>query len=231
LCPKSVLDAFVASLIEHAKTFWPDGSLKSSSISRIVSNSHFSRLSSILERTKAKIVYGGGKDLEGTIDPAGRKRGLEMTIFVLDKEHSADDALMNEEIFGPFLPILPVEDVDEAINFVRARDHPLVLYAFTRNDETKNKILSKTASGNAVFNDTVQQLAVNELPFGGVGESGYGRQVLRYSFDLFTYERAVIDVPKEAEPFLDIRYAPYTPEKLEPLSAAARMVIPTVDEI
>lgn len=97
LCPKSVLDAFVASLIEHAKTFWPDGSLKSS-VSRIISNSHFSRLSSILKRTKANIVYGGGKDLEGIIDPAGRKRGLEVTIFVLDKEHSADDALMNEYV-------------------------------------------------------------------------------------------------------------------------------------
>lgn len=144
MCPKSVLDAFVASLIEHAKTFWPDGSLKSSSMSRIISNSHFSRLSSILERTKASVVYGGGKDLEGTIDPAGRKRGLETTIFVLDKEHSTDDALMNEyvsfslwgsktnvkpfiwgrELFGPFLPIVPVEDVDEAINFVRARSVP-----------------------------------------------------------------------------------------------------------
>ncbi|KAF9446190.1 aldehyde dehydrogenase [Macrolepiota fuliginosa MF-IS2] len=231
LCPKSVLDAFINALNRHAKAFWPDGSLKSSSFGRIVSHVHFSRLSSILRNTNAKVVYGGGEDLEGTVDPAGRKRGLEMTIFVLDREHWEDDALMNEELFGPFLPVLAVEDVDEAIRFISARNHPLVLYAFSPDEDTKNKILNNTMSGNTIFNDTVQQLAVNEVPFGGVGESGYGRQILRYSFDLFTYERTVVDIPAGMEPSLGIRYAPYTQEKFDFLSASVRTTIPTVAEL
>jgi hypothetical protein len=83
-------------LAKHAKSFWPEGSLKSASFGRIVSDTHYSRLSSILQNTHAQVVFGGGKDFEGTIDPSKRKYGLELTIFELDKEHWDNDALMNE---------------------------------------------------------------------------------------------------------------------------------------
>ncbi|KXN90231.1 Aldehyde dehydrogenase, dimeric NADP-preferring [Leucoagaricus sp. SymC.cos] len=247
LCPKSVLDQFVKLLNDHAKSFWPESTLKSSSFGRIVSNAHFSRLTSILQSTRAKVISGGGRDFEGKIDPAGRPRGLELTIFLLEREHWDDDALMSEwvnarisagpaltrsrELFGPFLPILPVEDINEAIGFVSARDHPLVLYAFCSSDKNKDKILHNTMSGNAVFNDTFQQLAVNELPFGGVGESGYGRQVLRYSFDIFTYERTVIDIPNEMDQALGIRYPPYTQDKFDILSGPTKMPIPKLEDL
>jgi|GEM_PF-5218671 len=98
LCPTSVLSTFVTSLTKYAGQFWPEGSLKSSSFGRIVSNVHFNRLSSILEHTNSKIVYGGERDLEGRIDPQGRPRGMEMTFFILDKEYWDDDVLMGEYV-------------------------------------------------------------------------------------------------------------------------------------
>lgn len=231
LCPKSVVPTLIASLKKHAASFWPEGSsLKSSSFGRIVSNAHFNRLSSILERTRGKVVYGGGKDLDGSIDLAGRPRGLEMTILVLEKEYWDDDALLGEELFGPLLPILPVEDVNEAIQFVKSRDHPLVLYAFCKSEETKKQILDNTISGNIVFGDTFQQMPLNQVPFGGVGESGYGRQILRYSFNEFSYERAVVDIPNSAEDLLGpIRYAPYTQDKFDILCKP--FDIPKVDDL
>jgi len=100
LCPTSVLSTFVNSLTKYATQFWPQGSLRSSSFGRIVSNAHFNRLSSMLECTNSKVVYGGEKDLEGRIDPQGRPRGMEMTFFVLDKEYWDSDALLAEYVYS-----------------------------------------------------------------------------------------------------------------------------------
>ncbi|KAJ3570930.1 hypothetical protein NP233_g4088 [Leucocoprinus birnbaumii] len=203
LCPSSVVPAFIESIKKHAAAFWPEGSsLKSASFGRIVSKAHFDRISSILERTRGKVVYGGGKDLDGTIDPSGRPRGIELTALVLEKQYWDDDALLGEELFGPVLPILPVEDVDEAIRFVNERDHPLVSYVFCNSQETKKKVLDNVISGNIAFGDTFQHMCLNEVPFGGVGESGYmidGRQVLQYSFKEFSYERTVVEIPDSME--------------------------------
>ncbi|GLB44380.1 putative aldehyde dehydrogenase family protein [Lyophyllum shimeji] len=194
--------------------FYPEGALNSTSISRIVSDAHFERLKGLLERTKGEIVFGGKTNV---------KRGFEPTIV---KNVAEGDSLLEEEIFGPILPLVPVDSVQEAIEFVNSRDHPLVLYVFTEDPKTKKAIIEETMSGNLVFNDTFQQLSVNELPFGGVGESGYGRQVLKYSYENFTYDRACIDVPKSAEPTLELRYPPYTEEKLAFFSAPLKAQIP-----
>ncbi|KAF8878199.1 aldehyde dehydrogenase [Infundibulicybe gibba] len=221
VCPDFVIinrrkqEEFIAALKKHHADFFPNGALKSDSFSRVVSDFHFSRLKNLLARSKGTVVIGGGTD--------ERTRGLEPTVVkgVLD-----GDSLLSEELFGPILPLVAVDSVDEAIEFINSRDHPLVLYAFTSDEKTKIKIRENTMSGNLVFNDTFQQLAINELPFGGVGESGYGRQVLKYSYDNFTYERSTIDVPKESESFLEPRYPPYTPEKLEFMSVPVNLVIP-----
>lgn len=85
-----------------------------------------------------------------------------------------------------------------------------MLYAFTEDEELKKSIIQETTSGNVSFNDTFQFVSLNELPFGGVGESGHGNQVLKYSFNAFSYERAVSDTPKSFEPFNAHRYPPYT---------------------
>ncbi|KAJ7889024.1 aldehyde dehydrogenase [Mycena leptocephala] len=214
LIPRTHQDALVSALKDLCAEFFPDGSMKSDSISRIVSPEHHARLIDLLNRTKGEVVIGG--KAEGNTK-------IELTVL---KDVPADDSFMEGEIFGPFLPIVPVDTIEEAIEFVRDRDHPLVLYAFTENPEIKKQILDETMSGGVVFNDPVQHLAVNELPFGGVGESGHGRQLLKYSFDTFSYERSSIDVPKEVEPFNAVRYPPYNDEKVKAMGGAAFLQIP-----
>jgi len=168
----------------------------------------------LLSRTKGEVVFGG---------KTGEKRRFEPT-FV--KNVKQNDSLLEEEIFGPILPIVPVDNLNEAIEFVNSRDHALVLYAFTDDPQTKQLMIDATTSGNLVFNDAFQQLSVNELPFGGVGESGYGRQVMKYSYDNFVNDRSSVDIPKSAEATLEVRYPPYTPEKLEFMSTPLRVEIP-----
>ncbi|KAG8215120.1 Aldehyde/histidinol dehydrogenase [Butyriboletus roseoflavus] len=200
------------------KSFFPDGALGDSHYGSIVNELHFDRLSSLLDRTKGEKVTDV---LEGRKD-AARKR-IEPTLVINVKD---GDSLLEEELFGPILPIIPMDGLGEAIAFINARSHPLVLYAFTEDPIFKQQLIDETQSGGIVFNDTFQQLAVNELPFAGVGESGYGCQVMKYTYDAFTQLRSSIDIPKEAEPFLQLRYPPHAPEAVEALTSAAYLPIP-----
>lgn len=214
LVPRERQDELIACFVQHLNTFFPEGALNSKHFGHIVSDLHFHRLMGMLQRTKGEIIFGGRNN---------ESLGIEPTIV---KNVTEDDALLEQEIFGPLIPVVPVNGVDDAIAFINARDHPLVLYAFTEDSKTKDNIRENTTSGNLVFNDTYQQLSVNELPFGGVGESGYGRQVMRYSYENFVYERGTIDVPKSAEPTLEGRYPPYTSDKVEFFSAPLYRKIP-----
>ncbi|KAJ7211752.1 aldehyde dehydrogenase [Mycena pura] len=202
---------FVVALEAAYAEFFPEGSMKSQSIPRIVSPQHHHRLMDLLNRTRGKVIIGGNS--EG-------KTKIEVTVI---RDVRADDSLMDDyvEIFGPLLPIVPVDSIDAAIEFVRAREHALALYTFTENLELKQKIQEQTMSGAAVFGDTVMQQTVANLPFGGIGQSGYGRQTGKATFDAFSYERTSIDVSKEFEQFNAARYPPYTEEKLKALVAAS----------
>ncbi|KAJ7465761.1 aldehyde dehydrogenase [Mycena galericulata] len=207
--------AFIDALkVAYAELF-PECSIKSNSISRIVNPAHHARLMDLSKRSQGKVVMGGGT--EGTTK-------IELTVV---KDVLANDSLMEGEIFGPFLPIVAVNTVEDAIEFVRNHDHPLSLYVFTESEEVKKQVLAETLSGSVAFNDLIQQLAVSELPFGGVGDSGHGRQGLRYTFDTFSYERGAIDVPQAVEPFNAVRYQPYDEEKFKALTAAAFLPIPS----
>ncbi|KAL0572875.1 Hexadecenal dehydrogenase [Marasmius crinis-equi] len=199
---------FVEAFKKAVKECWPEGSLGSSDFSHIINQNHFKRVSSIIERTKGKVVVGGGKN-EETLK-------MEITMVVGVEK---DDSVLEGENFGPLIPIVEVKTIEEAIQMISERDHPLVLYAFTNSEQTKQYIRDNTMSGAIVYNDTVIQLAVNELPFGGVGESGYGRQVLRYTYEAFSYLRTSVDIPYEAESMLAGRYPPYTKEKWDAMVA------------
>ncbi|KAJ8597086.1 aldehyde dehydrogenase [Rhizopogon salebrosus TDB-379] len=208
-------DELVKAFQKHYHAFFPRGALDSPSFGSIVSELHHKRLTSLLARTKGEVVLQGRAD-------AARKR-LEPTIV---KDVVDGDSLLEEELFGPILPIVAVDSLKQAIDFVNARSHPLVLYAFTENESVKQQLAAETQSGNIVFNDTFQQLAVNELPFGGVGESGYGSQVMKYTYDTFTQLRSSIDMPKEAEPHLAVRYLPHSEEAVKALTGAVYTPIP-----
>ncbi|KAL5525423.1 HFD1_2 [Sanghuangporus sanghuang] len=217
LIARDAQDALVDALKQVIAERYPQGILSSDSYGRVVNAAHFNRLQNMLSRTKARVVIGGETDPE--------RLKMAPTVLV---DVTADDSVMEDEIFGPILPIVPVADLDEVIEFINERDHPLALYAFTENAEVKQRLIDETLSGSLVFNDTFDQLAVDEVPFCGVGESGYGPQVLKHGFDTFTHYRSSEDVPLAIEPHLGARYAPYTPEKTEVLTAVSvRQPIPS----
>ena len=120
---------------------------------------------------------------------------------------------MQEEIFGPILPMLPYESLDEVISFVRARPRPLAFYIFTASRETERKLLDSCSFGGGCINDTIIHLATSHMPFGGVGDSGMGSYHGKKSFDTFTHERSI--VKKSTWLDLPMRYHPYGEGKLK----------------
>ncbi|MEU6314703.1 aldehyde dehydrogenase family protein [Streptomyces sp. NPDC047014] len=149
---------------------------------RIVNERHFDRLTGLL---------GSGRTVTGgTHDRAARYIAPTVLAGV-----APDAPVMGEEIFGPILPIVEVAGLDEAIAFIRDRDKPLALYAFTESDTTRERLTQETSSGGLTFNLPVAHLTVSDLPFGGVGESGMGSYHGRYSLDTFSHRKAVLDKP------------------------------------
>ncbi|KAG7087175.1 hypothetical protein E1B28_013156 [Marasmius oreades] len=203
---KKFIEAFKKAVAEC----WPEGALTSPNFSHIVNQAHFNRVQSIVNQSKGKVVVGGASD----------EKSLKMEITMIAGIEEDDSSLQGEN-FGPLIPIAEVATIEEAVEKINARDHPLVLYVFSQNEDVQNYIRENTMSGAIVYNDTVIQLAVNELPFGGVGESGYGRQVLRYTYEAFSYLRTSVDVPYSIEPMLSMRYPPYTKEKWDMMVAPA----------
>ncbi|HEY9807099.1 MAG TPA: aldehyde dehydrogenase family protein, partial [Candidatus Obscuribacterales bacterium] len=161
---------------------------------RIISQNHFERLAPLVQ--SGKIVVGG--------DTNPAERYIAPT--VLDGV-SWSDPVMQEEIFGPILPVLEYEDLNEAIAQINQRPKPLALYFFSQNPQRQAQVLQETSSGGVCINDTVLQFGVPELPFGGVGPSGIGHYHGKASFDTFSHERSILKKPF----FLDfkLRYAPY----------------------
>jgi aldehyde dehydrogenase (NAD+) len=118
---------------------------------------------------------------------------------------------MQEEIFGPLLPILPVKDVGEAIEFVNAGPKPLALYLFSSDRRVRRAVLARTSSGGAVVNDCAVHFGIDGLPFGGVGASGLGAYHGRFGFDTFSHLKAVLERTTWLDP--DLRYPPYAEAK------------------
>ncbi|KAK9895925.1 aldehyde dehydrogenase [Cystobasidium minutum MCA 4210] len=165
---------------------------------RIASVHHFDRLKKMIENSQGKVVLQGQMDRESKL----------MGITVLD-EVAWDDAVMQEEIFGPILPIVVVDSVDEALQQIRPQT-PLALYVFSQSDAFISKIRSKTQSGAFIVNDVMLHFNIGELPFGGVGESGTGSYHGKKSFDTFTHERSSMTTPFWADFLTSVRYYPYT---------------------
>ncbi|KAJ2924769.1 hypothetical protein H1R20_g12326, partial [Candolleomyces eurysporus] len=230
LIPTTSIPSFVSAVSKALKTFFPKGALHpESSYARIVSQTHFKRIKGLLEGTKGKVVLGGQTG-PGSVTSTP-DRGIEPTVVVFPETMSLEeigkDVLMEEELFAPVLPVIGVKSLEEGLEFVRRRDHPLVIYAFTEDKSLQEKILNSTMSGNFVFNDTFQQLASNDIPFGGVGESGHGRQVLKYTFDEFTYLRSVVDIPQSDEPGFVGRYPPSTAQSVAFAEGCLKIAIPS----
>ncbi|XP_022638457.1 aldehyde dehydrogenase family 3 member F1, partial [Vigna radiata var. radiata] len=211
-----VEDNLSYSLIELLKKiirrFYGENPVESKVISRIVNKHHFQRIRNLLKEplVAASIVHGGFIDEENLF--------IEPTILL---DPPLDSQIMTEEIFGPLLPIITLNKIQESIEFINAKPKPLAIYAFTKDETFKRKIISETSSGSVIFNDTLVQFLCDTLPFGGVGQSGFGRYHGKYSFDSFSHEKAVMhrNLFLEIEP----RYPPWSQFKLEFLKLAYRL--------
>ncbi|GJW43314.1 aldehyde dehydrogenase family 3 member F1-like protein [Tanacetum coccineum] len=204
-------DTNVELLKRYIKQCYGDDADGTHSMSKIVNKKHFSRLKSLLDEplVKSSIVYGGSMDEESLY--------IEPTVLV---DPPLDAAIMTEEIFGPLLPIITLERIEDSIEFIRARPKPLAIYAFTENETLQKRLISETSSGSIMINDAILQCAVDTLPFGGVGGSGFGRYHGKYSFDNFSHEKVVL-----LRGFLLdfwFKYPPWNDTKLQLIKAGLR---------
>ncbi|KAF8556817.1 aldehyde dehydrogenase [Imleria badia] len=195
-------DTVVQGLKEAHDEFYPDGAVGSPDLSHIINKSHFNRIKGLLDKTSGTIVFGGQTDESKLFIAPTVIRGVK-----------GDDSLMSEELFGPLLPVVPVKNLDEAIEFINDRDHPLALYVFSQDSTFKNRVFDNTQSGSAVANDTLVHCAADGLPFGGIGPSGSGYHARKFSFDMFTHLRSSIDSPSWIDMILGSRFPPYTVKK------------------
>ncbi|KAI7856525.1 Aldehyde/histidinol dehydrogenase [Circinella umbellata] len=176
---------------------------KSESYGRVVNTRQFDRLKNVLDKLDSKsIVIGGENDRDDLYIAPTVVSPVQVT-----------DNIMQDEIFGPILPIVPVKDMDEAIEIVNSKDQPLALYIFSNSAKTYNNILDKTNSGGALVNDTLMHLQELSLPFGGVGPSGMGNYHGERSFETFTHERSTMIKSTAFESVIAARYPPYNDDK------------------
>ena len=201
LVEEEVKDQLLAALADAVTTFYGDDPQQSADYARIVNERHHDRLMKLLsDGGYDATVFGGTGDRES--------RYLAPTVLTGVKP---DAAVMADEIFGPILPVLTVGDVGEAIRFVNDREKPLALYAFSSDDDTLEHVVANTSAGGVTLNHAVLHLAVPDLPFGGVGESGTGSYHGKSGFDTFSHFKAVLDKPTRPDPAL--MYPPYTATK------------------
>jgi aldehyde dehydrogenase (NAD+) len=183
-----VHDALLNRLVSTIREFYGDDPMQSPDFGRIVNERHHARLTRLLDR--ADVVTGGDADLS--------ERYIAPTIL---KNVQEDDAVMQEEIFGPILPVISVSSVDSAIAFVNRRQaKPLALYLFSSDQEAQDRVIRGTSAGGTTINHVWLHMGVPQLPFGGVGESGMGAYHGRQSFETFSHRRSVLKKPTLADP-------------------------------
>lgn len=193
IIPKDSTAEFISSCKKWINVFYGENKEASNDYGRIVSDKHFERLLECLEG--ADILIGGDSNKES--------RFISPTILKATK----GDKVMEDEIFGPILPIIELDTIGEAIDFVNSSEKPLAAYAFLDSDYQKDRFISEVSSGGMVINDTIVHLTNNKLPFGGVGLSGMGSYHGKFGFDLFGHKKSVMKRSFKLEN--NLRYPPY----------------------
>jgi len=188
-------EELVQLLAKNIREFYGDDPKRSPDLARIVSDQHVDRL--------AKLLESGTAAVGGQVDRADRY--VAPTIL---QNVSPDSPVMQDEIFGPILPILPFVNIDEAIRFVNEREKPLALYVFTNRQGVEDAVLSRTSAGGVSVNTVVWHVGNSHLPFGGVGESGMGAYHGRHGFETFSHHKSVLKKSTRVDPRM--AYPPYT---------------------
>ena len=198
LAHKSIANELVEAIRTSITEFYGADPHASKDYSRVISPKHFSRLTSLI--SSGKVAIGGQSEQA--------ERYIAPTVLVDVDENSA---VMQEEIFGPILPVLEVGSIDEAIGFVNSRPHPLALYVFAQDNSVNEKVVAETTSGGVTVNGTIMHMTGPYLPFGGIGESGMGAYHGQSGVDVFQHLKPVL----KRSTMLDapLAYPPYTKRK------------------
>lgn len=194
LVDKKVKDAFIKELVIQTKKMYGEKPLENPDYGKIINQKHFNRILGLIDSSKLVI---GGENNPNT---------LQIAPTILDNI-TAKDAVMQEEIFGPLLPILTYETIEEAHKFVTEREKPLALYVFTKDKVVEDLFVKYTSFGGGCVNDTIVHLATSEMGFGGVGNSGMGSYHGKKSFNTFSHEKSILK--KYCWLDLPMRYQPY----------------------
>ncbi|XP_071564862.1 aldehyde dehydrogenase, dimeric NADP-preferring-like isoform X4 [Temnothorax nylanderi] len=207
LCTPEVQSKFIEEAKKILQEWYGDNPRENPDLARIITDKHYQRLVNYIN-DKTKIAIGGD------VNPA--EKFISPTILT---DVKSTDPIMQEEIFGPILPIINVNNAYEAINFINSRESPLVLYVFSTSKRVQDLIIDQVSSGAVCANDTLLQYTVETLPFGGVGYSGMGAYHGKFTFDTFTHKKGCLirNYNKVAEILAKSRFPPYSDENLKML--------------
>lgn len=186
LCHKEVKDEFIECVIKEIQK-------QCTNMGKIINKKHFDRLLNLIDQNK--VVYGG----------KGKKLRIEPTVMDCV---TWSDPVMQDEIFGPIMPILTYSDLDEAIIKINSMPSPLALYIFTKDAKVSKKVMNEARFGGGCINDVVIHLATSNMGFGGVGESGMGTYHGKRGFETFSHIKSIVDKKRIVD--LPMRYQPYT---------------------
>jgi aldehyde dehydrogenase (NAD+) len=193
LVQENVKDKLITGIQKCILEFYGENPQDSGDYGRIINENHFNRLNEFLK--EGEVIFGGETNPE--------RLYISPTLIT---EIPEDAKIMKEEIFGPLLPVLEFDQVSEAVDFINARPKPLALYVFSRDKDFQRKIISETSSGGVCINDTIVHLTASRLPFGGVGNSGFGKYHGKAGFDTFSNQKSVLrqtllfDIPRRFPP-------------------------------
>ncbi len=190
----SVKESLLSGIVKEWKRFYGENPKDSPDYPRIINEKQYSRLIELLD--ERKVYYGGEKD--------PMERYLSPTII---DNVTWEDPVMKEEIFGPVLPVLSYQNLDEILNIIKIKPRPLALYVFSTKGERVKNILTSLSFGGASVNDTIAHFGNPHIPFGGIGSSGYGAYHGRYSFETFSHKKGVLKKGNWLD--IPLRYAPY----------------------
>ncbi len=195
LIDKSVKEEFLKYFMAEIKKMFGSEPLKNDSYGKIINEKHFNRICGLID--KNNLIFGGDSD----------EKSLKIEPTILDNV-TLDDACMKEEIFGPIMPVISFDNIDDAIKIIRNFEKPLALYLFSNDKKVVNRFLTSVPYGGGCVNDTIIHLATTKMGFGGVGYSGYGSYHGKRSFLTFSHEKSI--VKKSPSVDLPIRYQPYS---------------------
>ena len=201
LIHSSVKDGFIKYLQKELKKRYPNV-LNNDTYPRIINEHHYKRLMNLI-KSEDSIIGGRGDDVV---------RRLEPTIL---PDVDFDHEIMKEEIFGPVLPIIEYDDINNIIRIIKAHEKPLACYVFTRDKDTAKNIIKSISYGGGCINDVILQVSNHYMPFGGVGSSGIGSYHGKFGFDTFSHKKSIVWSKTMID--LPIRYAPFSPLKFRML--------------